>query len=283
MSFELAEIMAIPAEKLGEGSTIRVELVDTEDDLYHDMANEMAALVRANNAAGKPTTMIVPVGPVGQYARLARRCNRERLSLRDVVFINMDEYLTDRREWIAADHVLSFRGFMQREFYDRLDAELRPPAENRVFPDPTDPEAVPRRIEARGGVDLCQAGIGIVGHLAFNEPPEPDEEVDADAFRNRPTRVLRLTRETRTINSVTAGKGWIEGVPEWAITVGMKEILGSRRLHLFCNREWQPAVVRKTLYGPITPRWPASFCQTHPDCALTMTDLVAQSPVGRLR
>ena len=283
MSFEHAELMRIPPERLGEGTSIRVEILDTEDDLYHDMAHEMADLIRANNAAGKTTTMIVPVGPVGQYRRLTRLCNRERLSCRDVVFVNMDEYLTDDKQWIDRDHPLSFRGFMDREFYERLDEDLRPPEANRVFPDPNDPEAVPRRIEATGGVDLCQAGIGIVGHLAFNEPPEPDEPADADEFPQRPTRALRLTRETRAINSVTAGKGWIEGVPEWAATVGMKEILASRKLHMYCNREWQPAVVRKTLHGPITPRWPASFCQTHPNCVLTMTCLVAQSPVGRLR
>ena len=53
--------------------------------------------------------------------------------------------------------------------------------------------------------DCCFGGIGINGHLAFNEPPEPGEQISADAFAALPTRVLTLSRETRTINSVTVG------------------------------------------------------------------------------
>ncbi len=276
---EYEDCMWIDEKDLGRNTPIKVEILDTEDDLYHDMAREMADAIRQGNAQGRPTVFIVPVGPVGQYRRLTRLCAVYQISCRNTVFINMDEYLTDGGQWIAASHPLSFRGFMEREFYARLDPKHRPPEEYRIFPDPNDLGAVARVIARFGGVDCCYAGIGIVGHLAFNEP----EDVPVEEFRERPTRVVELTRETRTINSVTAAKGWIEGIPRLAVTVGMKEILGSRRIHIYCNREWQPAVVRKTLYGPIHSRWPASLCQLHPDCTLTMSRLVAQNPVGQLR
>ena len=146
------DVTTIPAEKLGEGSSIRVEVLETDQDLYHDMARTMLNKVRENDEAGKPTVFILPVGPVGQYRRMARICNLERISLRNLVAFNMDEYLTDDGEWLPIDHPLSFRGHMKRSFLDLLDPELAPPAENIIFPDPHDPDAVPERIDELGGV-----------------------------------------------------------------------------------------------------------------------------------
>jgi glucosamine-6-phosphate deaminase len=131
-------------------------------------------------------------------------------------------------------------------------------------------------------VDVAFGGVGIAGHIAFNEPPEPGEIVDVEAFAQRPTRVQRLTRETRTINSVTATRGAIDLIPEFAVTVGMQEILGARKLRLFLNRIWQTAIVRKLLHGPVTPAVPASYAQRHPDCALVVTEEVTRMPGATL-
>jgi glucosamine-6-phosphate deaminase len=141
---------------------------------------------------------------------------------------------------------------------------------------------VPRLIERRGGVDACFGGIGINGHFAFNEPPEPGETMSVEQFAALPTRVLSLTRETRTINSVTVG-GEISVIPHRAVTVGMKECLGARRLRLYCNRVWQSAVARRALHGPITAACPASLMRLHPDAVLTVADYVAQPPNIMLR
>ncbi len=92
------------------------------------------AAIRANNAAGKPTVFICPVGPVGQYPIFVRLVNREQLSLRNCWFINMDEYLTDDGQWIAEENPLSFRCFMAREVYGKIAPELLMPEEQRVFP-----------------------------------------------------------------------------------------------------------------------------------------------------
>jgi glucosamine-6-phosphate deaminase len=236
----------------------------------------------AANREGRGATLIIPVGPVEQYPILARMLNEERISCRNVVFIGMDEYLTDDDAWVAETHRLSFRAYLNRKFYDLLDPALAPPPEHRVFPDPRDLAAVPRLIAARGGVDACCGGIGITGHIAFNEPPEPGEPMSLDAFAALPTRILGLTRETRTINSVTVG-GELAVIPRRAVTVGMKEILGARRLRLYCNRPWQSAVARRVLHGPITPACPASLMRRHPDATLTVADYVAAPPDIRLR
>jgi len=94
--------------------------------------------------------------------------------------------------------------------------------------------------------------------------------------------VLDLSRETRTINSVTVG-GELSVVPRRAVTVGMREILASRRLRFYCNRPWQQAVVRRVLHGPLTAACPASLLRTHADASITVADYVAAVPDIRLR
>ena len=282
MSIEIPEYLSVPGDRLGEGTPVRVRVVEDMDDVARDIARVMIEEATRAREEGRAATFIVPVGPVDQYPVLAERINAERADWRDVMLVNMDEYLTDDDRWVDVDHPLGFRGFMDRKFYDLLDPALAPRPENRGFPDPQDPDAVGRVIEARGGVDVCFGGIGINGHMAFNEPPEPGEQVAPEQFAALPTRVLSLSRETRTINSVTVG-GEISIVPRRAITVGMKEILASRRCRFYCNRPWQRAVVRRVLHGPITAACPASLLRTHADAEITVARYVAEPPDIKLR
>lgn len=274
--------LRISASELGAGQPVKVRVLGDAASIARDFAETILdEILRAQNA-GRAATLIVPVGPVDQLPILARLINEKKISCRDVGFINMDEYLGEDDEWISEEHPLSFRAFMNRSFYRLLDPTLAPLPANRVFPNPRDPAAIQKLIDARGGVDACYGGIGINGHMAFNEPPEADNTISTDEFAALPTRSLDLTRETRTINSVTVG-GEIAVVPKRAVTVGMKEILASRRLRFYCNRPWQSAVVRRVLHGPLTPMCPASFLRRHPDASLTVADFVAAPPDIRLR
>ncbi len=156
------------------------------------MALDMINHIKANNAAGKETVFICPVGPVGQYPIFVRLVNEQKVSLKNVWFFNMDEYLTDEDTYIDIDHGLSFRGFMNRTVYNQILPELVMPPEQRVFPDPANPVALDEKLAALGGAQVCYGGIGITGHLAFNEP----EEVSAEEFAQRPTRILDISAET---------------------------------------------------------------------------------------
>jgi glucosamine-6-phosphate deaminase len=282
MLLGLPDYLNITADDLGRDTNVRVVRGGDMDDIAQRIASAMFATIEAGQARGRPATLIVPVGPVDQFPILAAIINKRRSDCREVVFINMDEYLDDDGQWIGLDHPLSFRAFMDRKFYDLLDPSLAPRKENRVFPDPRDPAAIGRLIAQRGGVDACYGGIGINGHIAFNEPPEPGETITVDEFAELPTRVLPLSRETKTINSVTVG-GEISIVPHRAITVGMREILAARELRLYCNRPWQSAVVRRVLHGPLTPACPASLIRRHANAELTVASYVAEPPQIRLR
>jgi len=268
----------VSREELLAKTKIPIRVLETEDDLYADMAGLMLRQIERSNASGTNTVFIVPVGPVGQYRLLAEQVNKAGTDLSRVYFINMDEYLDENDQPIPADHPLSFSAFMDREWYDRVDM----PRENRIFPRPGGEPEIAAAIERLGGVDIAFGGVGITGHIAFNEPPETDEAVTDEQFAMLPARALSLTRETRTINAVTAASGYIDYIPRRCITVGMREILSARRLRFYMNRTWQKGIVRKIALGPVTRFAPASFLQTHPDALLTIASYVAEPPVGQL-
>jgi glucosamine-6-phosphate deaminase len=278
------QVLQIKGEDLGKGTPIEVEIVESETDLYFDMARVMFNAIVEGNKTGKAPVFILPVGPVGQYRRLARMCNLEGVSCRNVVCINMDEYLdASGKDFISYDSPLSFRRFMDEQFYHLLDADKQVAEENKIFPDPRCPEVIGERIAAAGGVDICIGGIGINGHIAFNEPPAPQDNVSVAEFAAYPTRVIELDYRTRVINSVTAGKGNIDAIPRFAVTVGMKEILAAKRVCIYMNREWQPAICRRWIHGPVTPQVPASLLQNHGNVKCVITPVVARVPIAELR
>lgn len=279
---DLPDYLKIAPNELGCGQPVAVNIVSDAAALAEEMAAAIADEIRTAASDGRAATLIVPVGPVDQFPVLARLLNAQGLSCRHVAFINMDEYLDDHGAWLPIDHPLSFRGFVQRAFYDLIDPAIAPLPANRVFPDPQRPDEISRLIAERGGVEACLGGIGMNGHLAFNEPPDPGESCAVKQFADLATRSLSLARETRTINAVTVG-GEIGLVPRRAVTVGIREILAARRLRFYCNRPWQRSVVRRVLHGPLTAECPASLLRLHPDARLTITADVAATPQVGLR
>ena len=278
-----AEFRETTREELLQRSKIPITVLDTEDDIYHEIAREMFDTILACNKQGKPAVLIVPVGPVFQYRRFVRLAHRYRLDCSRVHLINMDEYMLNEKQLLPESHPLSFRALMDRELYSKLEGVSHIPEANRHFPMPGRDGDIQKRIDELGGVDLTIGGMGICGHIAFNEPPEDGEEMTAAQFARLPTRVLRLTRETLTINAVTAMGGYIDGIPEWCVTVGMREILSSGRVRVYLNREWQKGIIRKVCLGPVTPKAPCSLLQEHKDARFVAASYVMEPPFGRLR
>lgn len=272
--------LAVPKHELVAASRIPTTILKDSDAIIQQFAHDLVSDFLAAKSRGRQRVLfIVPVGPVGQFELMAQLCNESQLSLRDLVVINMDEYLQDDGlTYISLDDPLSFRRHMADRFYSRLNPSLAPPAEHRVFPDPRNPGRIGEIIAECNGVDVAYCGVGINGHLAFNDPPEPDEDNSLAAVRNSPTRVVRLTRETRLINSVTASRGNIDRIPKLAVTVGMHDILGSHQIRVYMNRLWQAAIARKILCGPVTAAVPASLLQEHPSVHVTIADYVAELP-----
>ena len=188
----------------------------------------------------------------------------------------MDEYLLDEKTWIDPSDRLSFRGFMQRNVYARIDPQLVMPEQQRIFPDPTDPGALTAKLDSLGGADLCVGGIGINGHLAFNEP-QPD--LSPAEFSALTTRVLAISPETRTANAIGDLGGAIEDMPRYAATIGIREILGAKRVCLGVFREWHRAVVRRAACGEVSASFPVTLLQNHPDARIYANHIASERPV----
>lgn len=240
-------------------NNIKLKTVDTEYDVYFDMALTMLEEIIEHNKANEQTVMIVPVGPTQQYPILAEMVNRLNVSLKNVHFFNMDEYMLSPDRMMDENDTMSFKYRMNKEFYERVRPELVMDEDHRHFPEVGKEAEYDRLIEELGGVDYCFGGLGINGHVAFNEPPEADEPKTADEFAGLGTRVLRVSRETKTINGFGYLRGDIKGMPEWCITVGMKQILASRKIYIALNRPWQNGPFKHALNDPETAEIPATL------------------------
>ena len=98
----------IPVSELGKGSHIVLDRCECEQDLYWKMAVEVLEVIGENNKKGEKTVMVVPYGPLGPYSRLVYLVNKYRVSLKNCVFINMDEYMKNEKEYIDEASPLSF-------------------------------------------------------------------------------------------------------------------------------------------------------------------------------
>ena len=254
-------------------------VVPTVGDLHRRVAVEFADLLENAIAANRMLTVICPVGPL-DYRAVAAEIRRRGLSCEGLRTINMDEYLAPDGNLIPVTHPLSFRRFMEETFFANLPKGSRPAPENVMFPDPDVPGEVTALIDEIGGADICWAGFGITGHVAFNDPPgmtgEPD---DLDHFRSCKTRKVTISPMSTAQMAMGGTNGNTEILPRRAVTVGMYEMLKSRRFHLTFMRNWHAGLWRRALLGPVTPSFPGSLLQEHPSLTITMTALAAAPPM----
>lgn len=254
---------------------ISITVLEDNQTVFKAIALEMVEEIEGNNKQGKNTVFIVPVGPVGQYPYFVSMVNEMGVDLKNVWFINMDEYLDDSKTWISMEDKLSFRGFMEREVYSKIDQKLVMPQEQRIFPDPLNVAYIPKLIDELGGVDIAFGGIGINGHIAFNEP---QEELSPEEFMQLKTRVRAIAMETRAVNSVGDLNGALDEMPLFCVTIGMYEISRAKKIRLGCFRDWHRAVVRHAAYGEKSTHFPVTLLQEHPDINIRITEFVANLP-----
>lgn len=270
-----------PLPPPGTSAPLPLRVVESDVDLYWQIALELYLTIESFAERDESCSIIVPVGPVFQYRRFVDLMGRRPIDLGKTHLFFMDEYLLDRATPIPESDPLSFRGFIRSELIEPLGSLL--PSGNVNFPDPTDADSYDAKLEALGGADLCVAGVGINGHVAFNEPPEKGSPMSDAEFGRLPTRVVELTRETIAINSNTALGGAYEQIPRLAVTVGMRQILSAARVRIYLNRPWQRAVLRKLLYGEVGATFPVSLLRRHPNASVMATAEVAQQPKFGLR
>ncbi len=268
-------IYKITPQELEKETKIPLLVMNNPGEVHYEYAMQMLTEIIENNNKGKKTVFICPCGPTEQYPIFARLVNERNVSLKNTWIINMDEYLTDDGQWINPDDKFSFHNWMNTLLYSRVKPELVMPEEQRIFPDPNCPEKIGQIIEELGGVDMVLGGIALNGHIAFNEP-EP--ELSNEEFAAQPTRIVTLSPETRIKDAILSHGGAVETIAKKAISVGMKEILGARKLRFSMMLDMQRSVIRHACCGEVTSAYPISFAQNHPDALLMVSKNVTELP-----
>ncbi len=226
-------------------------------EIYADYTalSERAAEILAELVQQKPNAVLgLPTGstPEGFYAAVVRMG----LSLSQVRSFNLDEYVG-----LPRTHDQSYYTFMDQHFYQHVDI----PLENRYILDGTrpDPEEECRRYEeaiaAAGGMDLVILGIGLNGHIGFNEP---------GAAWDARTRKVALAERTRQANARHFERP--ELVPEHALTMGIGTILEAKRVLVLASGEAKAAIVREMVKGVPGVGVPATALQRHPQVTVLL-------------
>ena len=203
--------------------------------------------------ASHPFVLGLPTGssPEGMYAALVKACKEGRVSFKNVVTFNMDEYVG-----LPENHPESYHSFMARNLFDHVDC----PKENIhiLNGNAEDLEAecasYEQKIKEAGGIDLFLGGIGPDGHIAFNEP--------SSSLTSR-TRVKSLTTDTIIANSRFFDND-VTKVPRHALTVGVGTVMDAREVMILVNGHHKARALQAAVEGPVTQAWTISALQQHP-------------------
>ncbi|MDD3927084.1 MAG: hypothetical protein PHT33_10565 [bacterium] len=245
------------------------------------MARELADEIKTHNAQGEPTRAIIPCGPACWYKPFTALVNAERVSLKNLVVFHMDECLDWQGREIPLGHPYSFRGFMIEQFYNPVDPELAVPEENRVW---ARPHLIPE-IEARiaeAPIDITYGGWGQDGHIAYNQARRhPFSKITVDDVRNSTVRVQDNNLDTiMALAQRTFGAAY-QFVPPMSVTLGVKECLSAKKVRLFSDTgAWKATALRVALFSDVTPEYPITLLQEHPDALITATVVTATHPIS---
>jgi len=213
----------------------RINIVPEPVDVYQEFARHFLSELQEIQDSQRLLNVILPIGPTAQYPLIAAEINSQRLSMKNCRIILMDEYLDWHGRPLESSHPLSFRGQFEK-FLSIVNPKLRIQDNHWVVPDPFDIYRIDNFISEFGSVQTCYGGIGVHGHIAFNEPPVTRYgSVPLNEFRNSGTRVVVLAPETLTINALRGNHGKFADFPTLAVTIGMKHILGARRIRLYAD------------------------------------------------
>ena len=241
---------------------MRILIHSDYDKLSKWVAHYVAAKI--NNAAptaDRPYVLGLPTGssPIGTYKELVKLYKAGKVSFRNVVTFNMDEYVG-----ISEDHPESYHYFMWHHLFSHVDI----PKENVniLNGNAADLEAECRsyeeRIKAAGGIDFFLGGIGPDGHIAFNEP--------GSSLASR-TRIKTLTYDTIKANSRFFDND-MNKVPKTALTVGVGTVMDARELLIIISGYGKARALQKVVEEGVNHMWTVSVLQLHPTAMIVCDD-----------
>ena len=230
--------------------------VDTYEKLSRQAANIISAqvILKPNSVLGLATGS----SPLGTYKQLIEWYEKGDIDFSKVVSVNLDEYVG-----LDGTNEQSYRYFMNKNFFEHINIDMG----NTFVPNGCavdlagEGKRYDEHIAELGGIDLQLLGIGLDGHIGFNEP---------DKYFVKSTHVVDLHESTIKANSRFFAN--IDEVPKRAITMGMVSIMQAKKILLIASGKEKRDILEKAFYGPITPEIPASILQLHPDITVIYSE-----------
>ena len=237
---------------------MRVLIKQDEKEMAHWTADYLIKKIKGfNPTKEKPFVLGLPSGssPIPTYNELIRRNNIGDISFKHVITFNMDEYIG-----IPEDHPQSYHFFMHEKLFRHIDI----PAENIniLNSNASDLERecmeYEKKILKYGGIDIFLGGIGMDGHIAFNEP--------GSSLTSR-TRIKSLCYDTIQVNS-RFFENDAHQVPTKALTIGVGTIMDAKEVLILVSGYKKARALREVMEGSVSHMWPASMLQMHQKCIL---------------
>lgn len=230
--------------------------VDTYEKLSRQAANIISAqvILKPDSVLGLATGS----SPLGTYKQLIEWYEKGDIDFSKVTSVNLDEYVG-----LDGTNDQSYRYFMNKNFFEHINIDIN----NTFVPNGCavdlagEGKRYDEHIAELGGIDLQLLGIGLDGHIGFNEP---------DKYFVKSTHVVDLHESTIKANSRFFAN--IDEVPRRAITMGMVSIMQAKKILLIASGKAKRDILEKAFYGPITPEIPASILQLHPDITVIYSE-----------
>ncbi|MFP3156103.1 glucosamine-6-phosphate deaminase [Lachnospiraceae bacterium ZAX-1] len=231
---------------------MKIYFSENYSDLSRKAANILSAqvILKPNCVLGLATGS----SPLGVYKQLIEWYKKGDVDFSKATSINLDEYRS-----LTPDNDQSYRYFMNVNFFNHINI----PLENTYVPNGLAADPIKecahydKVIESCGGIDMQLLGLGLNGHIGFNEP--------GGAFE-KSTHLVDLTDST-----IQANKRFFENedmVPKQALTMGIRSIMQARSIVIIVTGSEKAEIVKKAFWGPITPEVPASVLQLHNNVTL---------------
>lgn len=235
----------------------------TKQDASLEAAKEVNLFIRKNPRAklGLATGNSV----INFYRNLCELfANDKSVDYKDIISFNLDEY------WgFTGDEPTSFGQYMRFNLFDHINIKTK----NCHFPYAKGdlcktPERYDKLIHENGGIDLQILGVGVNGHIGFNEPGTP---------YNSTSHVVTLTNSTRNANKAVFNNN-INNVPLKAITMGISSICGAKKIILFCFGETKQNIAKYIFeksgeVNEYDPNFPVSALFNHSDCTIYFDEI----------
>ena len=229
-------------------------------DSYQKMSRQAANIISAQVIIKPDCVLGLATGssPVGTYQQLIDWYNKGDIDFSAVTSVNLDEYVG-----LDGENDQSYRHFMNVNLFDHVNIRREYTFVPNGRADDLQKECADydARIKALGGIDLQLLGIGLDGHIGFNEP---------DSCFVKGTHVVDLHEST-----IRANSRFFENeadVPRQAVTMGMLSIMQAKKVLLIANGAGKREILDKAFSGPITPEIPASILQLHPDLTVIYSE-----------